>query len=73
LATFADPTQFRSRTFCNSLRFFRLPVLDETSDPMDNGANPRREFLGRRSEFGSWTDSGFELLTTGQQLKKRYD
>jgi hypothetical protein len=52
------------------------------SDPVPDTANPRREFLRRRSVFVSWSD-GFELLTRlrhrfggqapNKQLKKKRD
>jgi hypothetical protein len=73
LATFADPMRFCGGTGCNPLQTRSHAGLDTSGDPVNGEQNPRREFLRGRSVCGSWTDSGFELLTTGQQLKKKSD
>jgi hypothetical protein len=72
LATVADPMRFCGRTGCNPLQSRSHVGLEMSGDPVIGEQNPRREFLRGRSVCVSWGDV-FELLTPGQQLKKKRD
>ncbi len=60
LAIHADPMRFCKRTPSNRARLLSGHGLADKDDPMHMGANPRREFLGKR-------------LASDQQLRKESD